>query len=163
MLIKLHKSRRGQAFVESLFVIPLLFMLFIFIVEMGFLVYNWAVINFHTCNTAVVAATKGRFTDEIRLRLAQNINDWTVNSRGYSYDVTGTDPPGSYAEDTVYIYGTDRDTPVQRGSYIHVHVNYPWHFKFFLVDSLSRFAVSEENLRIKVNASVPSEVFNESL
>lgn len=161
MLLKLHRNRRGQAFVESLFVIPLLFMLFIFIVEMGFLMYNWAVLNFYTCSTAVAAATRGQFTDEVRLRLAQNISDWTVNSQGYSYDAAGTALPGSLNNNTVYIYGTDRNTPVQRGSYINVNVNYPWHFKFFLIDSLSRFVVSEESLRIKVNASVPSEVFIE--
>ena len=161
MLNGFHRNRRGQAFVESLFVIPLLFMLFIFIVEMGFLMYNWSVLNFYTCSTAAVAATKGQFTDEVRIRLAQNIDDWTVNSRGYIYDVTGTDLPATPADGTVYIYGTDRNTPVQRGSYINVNVNYPWHFRFFIIDSLSRFVVSEGRLRIKVNASVPSEVFIE--
>jgi Flp pilus assembly protein TadG len=161
MLIRLHRNRRGQAFVESLFVIPLLFMLFMFIVEMGFLMYNWSMLNFYTCSTAVVAATKGQFTDEIRLRLARNIDDWTVNSQGYTYDVTGADPPATPADNTVYIYGTDRNTPVQRGSYINVNVNYPWRCKFFMVDSAARFIVSEERLRLKVNASVPSEVFME--
>ena len=161
MLFKLHKDRRGQAFVESLFVIPLLFMLFIFIFETGFLMYNWAVLNFYTCSTAVTAATKGQFTDEIRLRLAQNINDWTVNSQGYSYDVTGTDPPATPADGTVYIFGTDRSTPIQRGAYINVNINYPWHFKFFIIDSLSRFVVNEEQMWLRVNASVPSEVFIE--
>ncbi len=160
-MFTLHRDRRGQAFVESLFVIPLLFMLFIFIVEMGFLMYNWAVINFHTCNTAVVAATRGQFTDEIRLRLAQNISDWTVNSQGYSYDVFGSDPPMSPAAGTVYIYGTDRNTPAQRGAYINVNVNYPWRFKFFVIDGLSRFVVEEGNLRLKINASAASEVFRE--
>lgn len=161
MLRKLHGNRRGQVFVESLFVIPLLFMLFIFIFEMGFLMYNWAVLNFYTCSTAVTAATKGQFTDEIRLRLAENINHWTVNSQGYSYDITCTDPPATPADDTVYIFGTDRSTPVQRGAYVNVYINYPWHFKFFIIDNLSRFIVNEEQMRIKVNASVPSEVFIE--
>jgi len=141
MLNGFHRNRRGQAFVESLFVIPLIFMLFIFIVEMGFLMYNWSVLNFYTCSTAA--------------------DDWTVNSRGYIYDVTGADPPATPADGTVYIYGTDRNTPVQRGSYINVNVNYPWHYRFFIIDSLSRFVVSEGRLRIKVNASVPSEVFIE--
>ncbi|MFZ5650854.1 MAG: TadE/TadG family type IV pilus assembly protein [Bacillota bacterium] len=161
MLLKLHRDRRGQAFAESLFVIPLLFMLFIFIVEIGFLMYNWAIINFYTGNIAVTAATKGQFTDEIRLRLARNINDWTVNSQGYSYDVFSTDPPLTPADGTVYIFGTDRNTPVQRGTYINVNVNYPWKFKFFIIDSLARFAVNEEKLRLKTHASVPSEVFME--
>ncbi|MFZ5632143.1 MAG: TadE/TadG family type IV pilus assembly protein [Bacillota bacterium] len=161
MLSNLHRDRRGQVFVEALIVIPLLFMLFIFIVEMGFLMYNWSVINFYTGSCAVAAATKGQFSDEIRLRLAENISDWTVNSQGLNYCVTGTDPPAAPAGDTVYIYGTDSGLQVQRGSYITVNVNYPWRFKFFIIDSLSRFAVSEENFRIKANASVPSEVFFE--
>ena len=122
-----------------------------------------SVINFYTSNTAVVAATNGQFTDEIRLRLADNISDWTVNSQGYSYDIAGTDAPGTPADDTVYVYGTDRNTPIQRGSYINVSINYPWHFKLFLIDDLSRWIVSEQQMRIKVNASVPSEVFDESL
>ena len=161
MLLKLHKNRRGQAFVESLFVIPLLFMLFIFIVEISFLMYNFAIINFYTGTMAINAATRGQFNDEVRLNLAQNINDWTVNSQGYSYDVFSATPPAVPADNTVYIYGTDRSTPVQRGSYINVSVNYPWHFKFFIIDSLARFTVSEEKLRLKSNASVPSEVFIE--
>ena len=161
MLLKLHKNRRGQAFVESLFVIPLLFMLFIFIVEISFLMYNFAIINFYTGTMAVNAATRGQFNDEVRLNLAQNINDWTANSQGYSYDVFSPTPPAVPADNTVYIYGTDRSTPVQRGSYINVSVNYPWHFKFFIIDSLARFTVSEEKLRLKSNASVPSEVFIE--
>jgi len=161
MLLKLHKNRRGQAFVESLFVIPLLFMLFIFIVEISFLMYNFAIINFYTGTMAINAATRGQFNDEVRLNLAQNINDWTVNSQGYSYDVFSAPPPAVPADNTVYIYGTDRSTPVQRGSYINVSVNYPWHFKFFIIDSLARFTVSEEKLRLKANASVPSEVFIE--
>ena len=161
MLLKLHKDRRGQAFVESLFVIPLLFMLFIFIVEISFLMYNFAIINFYTGTMAVNAATRGQFNDEVRLNLAQNINDWTANSQGYSYDVFSPPPPAVPADNTVYIYGTDRSTPVQRGSYINVSVNYPWHFKFFIIDSLARFTVSEEKLRLKANASVPSEVFIE--
>lgn len=109
----------------------------------------------------MVSATKGQFTDEVRLRLAQNINDWTVNSQGYSYDVLSTDPPSTPDDNTVYIYGTDRNTPVQRGAYISVNVNYPWKFNFFIIDSLARFAVTEEKLRLKTNASVPSEVFIE--
>lgn len=161
MLRRLHSNRRGQVFMEAMFVIPLLFILFIFIVEMGFLMYNWAVINFHTGSCAVVAATRGQFSDEVRLRLAQNISDWTINSDGYSFDVAGTEVPGAPAGDTVYIYGTDRSFQVQRGSYISVGVNYPWHFKFFIIDGLSRFAVSEEKLRLKTSASVPSEVFFE--
>jgi hypothetical protein len=38
-------------------------MLFIFVVEMGFLMYNWAVINFYTSTTSVTAATQGQFTE----------------------------------------------------------------------------------------------------
>ena len=163
MFQKLHKDKRGQAFIEALFVIPLLFMLFIFIAETGFMMYNWAVLNFYTSNTAVVAATKGQFTDEIRVRLAENISQWTINSQGYSYDISETSAPGIPADNTVYVFGTDRDTPVQRGSYINVSINYPWHFKFFVIDDLSRWIVSDQQMRIKVNASVPSEVFDESL
>jgi len=161
VLKKLHQDRRGQAFVEALFVIPLLFMIFIFILEMGFLMYNWAVINFYTATTSVTAATQGQFTNQIRLDLALKINDWTINSQRYSYDVSGTVPPAEPAEDTVYIYGTDRDTQVQRGTNITVGINYPWHFNFFVVDNLARFVVEEKNIRIKTRAVLPSEVYFE--
>lgn len=161
MQLPLHMDWRGQVFIEALFVIPLLFMLFIFIVETGFLMYNWSVINFYTCSNAVVAAARGQFSDEVRVRLARSISDWTVNSQGYTYDVAGTDPPAAPAEKTVYIFGTDRNTPVQRGTLINVNISYPWHFKFFLIDSAARFIIREESLRLKVNATVSSEVFIE--
>ncbi len=160
---KLHKNQKGQAFIEALFVIPILFMLFMFIVETGFLMYNWAVLNFQNSNAAVISATQGQFTSDTRIRLAQNINDWTINSQDYNYDISGTLPPSDPDKETVYIYGTDSSTPIQRGHYINVSVNYPWNFKFLMIDSLASFVVSEQNIRLKVNATVPSEVFNESL
>lgn len=161
MLLKLHRHSGGQVFVEALVVIPLMFMLLVFIVETGFLMYNWAVINFNTGNCAVAAAAGGGFSDEIRLRLAENIDRWTVGSRGLSYDVAGTGPPATPSGDTVYIYGTDSSLQVQRGCYINVNVIYPWHFHTFIMDSLARFAVSEERLLIRSNALVTSEVFFE--
>lgn len=161
MFLKLHKDRRGQVFIEALIVIPLLFMIFCFIIEMGYLMYNWAVINYYVCNTAEAAATRGQFTGEVRARLAAKVSDWTVNGREYNYDVSGTAPPGALDSNTVYIYGTGMNTPVQRGSYINVNINCPWHFKFFLIDSLMSYVASEESMRLKVNAMAQSEVFIE--
>lgn len=161
MFLKLHRDRRGQVFIEALIVIPLLFMIFCFILEFGYLMYNWAVINYYACNTAEVAATKGQFTSAIRAQMAAKISDWTVNGKGYNYDVGGTSLPGALDDNTVYIYGTDMSTPVQRGSYINVNINYPWHFKLFLIDSMMRYITSNEQIRIKVNAIAQSEVFIE--
>lgn len=160
---KLNKNQEGSVFIEALYVIPILFMLFIFIVETGFLIYNWAVINFYNSNAAAVSATQGQFTPEIRAKLAQNISDWTINSQGFTYDILGNGPPALPDGNTVYIYGTDYDAPVQRGSFIMVNIDYPWHFNSFMIASLTRFAISEHNIRLKANASVPSEVFYEGL
>ena len=161
MFKKFHKDRRGQVFIEALIVIPLLFMIFCFVIEMGYLMYNWAVINYYVCSTAEAAAIKGQFTSEVRAQLAAKVSDWTVNSQGYNYDAGGADPPGAPDNNTVYIYGTDMNTPVQRGSYINVNISYPWHFKLFLIDSLMSYVVSEDSLRLKVNAAAQSEVFIE--
>ncbi|SFH33854.1 TadE-like protein [Desulfotomaculum arcticum] len=161
MLLKLHRDRRGQTFIEMLFVFPLLFMLFSFIVEMGFLVYDWAVLNYQCGTTAVKAATTGQLTSTLRESLAADIISWSANGKDYTYIVDGTGPPGTKDLNTVYIYGTDENTPVQRGQYITISVDYPWHYKFFLTDALASWVVSEKDLRLKVNASVPSEVFIE--
>lgn len=161
MLKVILKDRRGQAYIEMLFVFPLLFMLFSFIVETGYLMYDWAVINYQTSTAAVSAATEGQFNDTIRLRLAENIRKWTVNGRDYNYSYGGTTPPGSPEQDTVYIYGTGSNEQVQRGNYIHVSVDYPWRFKFFLIDALGSWIIDEKNLRLSVSCSFPSEVYFE--
>jgi len=161
MFRRINNDSRGQVFIEALFVIPLLFMIFCFIVEMGYLMYNWSVVNYYVCNTAEVSATKGQFTSEVRVGLAGKLADWTVSGQEYNYDVSGTSAPGALDNSTVYIYGTDMNTPVQRGTYINVNINYPWHFKIFLIDSMMRYLASDEQMRLKVNASAQSEVFLE--
>jgi len=147
--------------IEFMFVFALLFMLFTFISEMGFLLYDWAVVNYQASTAAVNAATKGQFSNEIRLRLAQGIHDWSVNGKNCTYNVAGADPPGSPDGSTVYIYGTDQDTPVQRGQYISVNVDFPWRFRFFLINTLAQWVIDEKDLRLRVNAVFPSEVFIE--
>jgi hypothetical protein len=42
-----------------------------------------------------------------------------------------------------------------------VGINYPWHFKFFVIDELAGFVTQEKNIRIKTRAILPSEVFFE--
>lgn len=161
MMLKLHRDRRGQTFVEILFVFPLLFMLFSFIIEIGFLVYDWAVLNYQSGTVAVAAATTGQFTSTLRESLAADLISWSANGKNYTYNVDGTGPPGTMDSNTVYIYGTDENTPIQRGQYITISVGYPWHFKFFLIDALASWVVNESDLRLHVNAAVPSEVFIE--
>lgn len=160
-LKSLHRDRRGQSAVEMLFVFPLLFMLFTFMFEMGYLLYDWAVINYHTSTIAVSSATTGQFSNTIRLRLVQNLHDWTVNGKGYTYNADISSAPVTTDKNTVYIYGSDENTAVQRGQYIFVNVDYPWHFKFFLIDALAGWIVNEQDMRLHVNAAFPSEVFYE--
>lgn len=161
MFKKIHRDSRGQAAVEALFVFALKFMLFTFITEFGFLLYDWAVINYQAGTTAVSAATAGQFSNAIRLRLAQNLHDWTVNGKDYSYSVDGVSAPAAADSKTVYIYGSDENTPVQRGQYIYVGVDYPWQFKFFMIDVLASWVIDQKDLRLRVNAAFPSEVFFE--
>ncbi|OPX92849.1 MAG: hypothetical protein A4E53_00336 [Pelotomaculum sp. PtaB.Bin104] len=160
-MLKLHRNHSGQASLEMLFVLPILFMIFTFIYESGFLLYDWAVINYNTSTTAVRAATTGQFTNQIRLSLAQNMHDWSVVGKNLTYDVSGIGPPGATDNTTAYIYGTDEGTPVQRGQYIFVNVDYPWHFRFFALDALASWVIDEKNMRLHVNAAFPSEVFFE--
>jgi len=160
-LKSLHWDRRGQSSVEMLFVFPLLFMLFTFMFEMGYLLYDWTVINYHTSTIAVSSATTGQFSNTIRLRLAQNLHDWTVNGKGYTYNADSSSAPVTTDQNTVYIYGSDENTAVQRGQYIFVNVDFPWHFKFFLIDAIAGWIVNEEDMRLHVNAVFPSEVYYE--
>lgn len=120
-----------------------------------------SVINYQVSTAAVRSATTGQFSNTIRTGLAQNLTEWTVNGRDYVYNVVGTVPPVAADDNTVYIYGSDQNTQVQRGQYISVSLDYPWHFRFFLIDNLSRWVVDQNDLRLRVNALFPSEVFFE--
>ncbi len=163
MFNNLIQDRRGQGSVEALFVFPLLFMIFWSIVEFGFLMYDWAVISYNASTSAVTAATVGQFNDSVRLQLAQNLQNWTVNGQTFTYDAGGAASPGSFDENTVYIWGTDKDTPVQKGEYIQVYISYPIKMQLFLFDVLGSWVVSDESFRLRMDFAFPSEVYFENL
>lgn len=160
---RLYKDSRGQGTIEALLVFPLLFMLFWCIVEFGFLMYDWAVISYNVSTSAVTSATVGQFNDSVRLQLAQNIQSLTSNGKSYTYNVAGTSGPATMDGNTVYIWGTDKDTRVQKGDYIRVNVSYPIKLQLFLFDALGSLVVNQENFRLNMDFAFPSEVYFESL
>jgi len=159
--LSMRKDCRGSVSIEALFVLPVLLMLFFFIIEMGFVMYNWAVVNHAASAAAVEAAMSGRFSADIRQAAAEHIRDWTTDGKDMSMNALGTAPPGSVGPNTIYVYGTDANTDVQRGNMIEVGVMYPFRFRTFFFDTLGQWVTEENQVVLKVNMKAASEVFFE--
>jgi Flp pilus assembly protein TadG len=159
--LSIRKDCRGSVSIEALFVLPVLLMLFFFIIEMGFVMYNWAVVNHAASAAAVEAAMTGRFSADIRQATADHIRNWTTDGDSMSLNALGTAPPGSVNPNTIYVYGTDANTDVQRGGVIDVGVAYPFRFRTFFFDTLGRWVTGENQVVLRVNMKAASEVFFE--
>lgn len=156
-----RKDSRGSVSIEALFIVAILLMLFFFIVEMGFLMYDWAVINHAASAAAVEAAMNGRFSAGIRQAMAEHIRKMTTEGNAMGTDASGTSPPGSVNPGIIYVYGTDANMNVQRGGTITVGVAYPFRFKTFLFDALGRWLTGENQVVLKVKMTAVSEVYFE--
>lgn len=152
------KNERGQAFIEMLFVLPLLLMLAFFIIEMGFVMYDLAVVNYAASSAAVEAARQGQFTTETGERTMAYLRDWSSN--GGNFNLVRSNVPGNDL-DSIVVYGPGADEQFQRGDIITIGVCYPVRFKTFLMDALASWTVDEQELILKARASAVSEVYFE--
>ncbi|RKO66401.1 TadE/TadG family type IV pilus assembly protein [Desulfofundulus salinus] len=156
-----RKDSRGSVSIEALFIVAVLLMLFFFIVEMGFLMYDWAVVNHAASAAAVEAAMNGRFSADIRQATAEHIRKMTTEGSTMGIDALETSLPGSVNPGTIYVYGTDPNSNVQRGGKIAVGVAYPFRFKTFLFDALGRWLIGENQIVLKAGMTAASEVYFE--
>lgn len=156
MIARLMRDGRGSPSLEALFVLPVILMLFFMIVETGFIMYDWATVNYAAASAAVSAAREGKFSEGVRSGTADYLRDWTTNGRAFIYDETATDP---YEDSgTVVIWGTAPDQNVERNSPIVVGVVYPVKFKILLADNLWKWMVKEETITLKARSAALSEV-----
>jgi len=156
---KLLKDTRGLSTVELLWVLPVLFMMFLFIIESSFIMYDFAVVNYFTSTAAEKAAMEGGFNDTIRQSLQTNLRNWTSNGKTYSFDTSGTS--GYYSPGVVVVYGTDGNTQVHRGDDIEVGVVYPVRFKTFIIRGAFQWIVEQKELTLKAQAVSTSEKYFE--
>lgn len=151
-------DKRGQAFIEMLFVLPLLLLIFFVIMEMGFVMYDFAVVNYAASSAAVEAARKGQFDDDV----ADRVENYLVNysSNGKNVQVVRSEFNVTYSTQ-ITLWGPDSGSRFQRGDIITVGVNYPVRFKLFFIDSLAKWVVDECSLTLKSSASAMSEPYIE--
>lgn len=161
MLGKFFGEQRGQTFLELLIALPIIFLMIYSAFEFGSLFYNKAIINYSSSVAAVKAATKGQFSGEIRQSQADFIKNWAIGGKEYTYLVNDTNEPSVPSENTVYIYGTDKDTEIQRGSGISGYVIYPLKFKVPLMNKLGSVMTEDKLLIMRTHFDIPSEVFFE--
>lgn len=152
------KDVRGIAIVELLWVLPVLLMMFLFIIESAFIMYDFAIVNYFTSTAAEKAAMEGSFNDTIRQSLQNNLK-WTSNGKSYSADTSGTS--GYYSPGVIVIYGTDKTTQVQRGDDIVVGTVYPIRFKTFIIRGAFQWVVEQKELTLKAQAVSTSERYFE--
>lgn len=155
----LLRGERGNSLIEALLVLPVFLMIFFLLTEMGFVVYDWAVVNYATASAAARASSEGRFSESIRQETAAYLRQWTVNGKEMAVDFLAGAP--YYSGDTIVIWGTPAGTNVQRGQEIVVGVVYPVRFKTFLVGTLGQWLIREEQLTLKTRATAISEEFFE--
>ncbi|MGI9951345.1 TadE/TadG family type IV pilus assembly protein [Moorellaceae bacterium AZ2] len=155
----MKRSGRGNVFVEAIITLPIFLILLFGLLEFGFLMYDWAVLNYATATTAARAAVEGKFSEDLRLDLANFVNQWTSRGSDLNFDYLAELPYTS--EETVVVWGTDPAVQVQRGGEIEVGVVYPVRFRTLVVEAMAGWTVQEKNLALKTRAVAASEVFYE--
>ena len=153
----LLKDTRAVTLIELLWVLPVLLMMFLFIIESAFIMYDFAVVNYFTSTAAEKSAMEGGFNNTIRQSLQTNLRNWTSNGKAYSFDANGTS--AYYTPSVVVAYGTDKGTQVQRGDEIRVGVVYPVRFKTFIVEGTFQWVVEQTELTLKAQAVSSSEKY----
>lgn len=155
---KFLKNQRGTAFIEWLIILPMIIMIISFGIEMGFAMYDFATINYVASATAIEAARKGEFDDEVAVRTAEYLTNWT--SVGKRMDIVRSDTAITEPEQVV-VWGPPTGEKFQRGQMITVGLSYPIEFKAFYMDTLAHWIVADQRLALKARASAPSEVYFE--
>lgn len=158
-MFRMLRSRRGNAFVEALFVLPVYIFFIVAILESGFLVYNWAVVNYATSSAAVKAAVQGQFTPAIRQEAADYLRDWTLDGKTMNGDYMALSP--RVEGNTIVVWGTDPNQRVHRGGNVVVGIVYPVRFKLLSVGGLGSWLVQQYDLTLKTRAVVMSERYFE--
>lgn len=158
-VLKFRKDDRGNAFVESLWVLPVLLMMFLFIFEAAFVMYDMAVINYHTSTAATNAAIEGCFTEDIRVKLEDNLQKWTTHGKSGNFTFDHDEDSPYDAEGVVVIYGSDMATQVERGDDIEVGVRYPLKFKSFVIEESFHWVVKDRDVSLKAWAVTSSEKY----
>lgn len=155
------RRRKGSVTLEMLANLPILLIILTFIIEGGFIMYDWAVINYATASAAVNAAANGGFSEAIRLQTADYLQRWTSEGKDIEFYVLAEQSPESGSGNEAVVWGTDPEFKVQRGEDIEVGVYYPIKFKVFIMDALSNFLVQENHIALRAHAVAPSEVYFE--
>ncbi len=152
------KNIKGQAFIEMLFVLPLFLLIFVVIIEMGFVMYDYAVINYAASTAAVEAARQGDFNLSVQQRTAEYLTHWTSNKaiQGFVFAPEGSSPT---ADDEIIVCAPTPGVKYQRGSMMSVKVIYPIKFKLFIIDSLAHWVLQEKQFTLKSHSTAMSEEY----
>ncbi|MFZ5632665.1 MAG: TadE/TadG family type IV pilus assembly protein [Bacillota bacterium] len=86
LIARLMRDGRGSPSLEALFVLPVILMLFFMVVETGFIMCDWATVNYAAASAAVNAAREGKFSEGVRSGTADYLRDWTTNGRAFIYE-----------------------------------------------------------------------------
>ncbi|WP_172839065.1 TadE/TadG family type IV pilus assembly protein [Thermanaeromonas toyohensis] len=98
------KYERGNSLIEALLVLPLFLMLFFLLIEIDFVVCDWAAVNYATASAAAKASSEGRFSESIRQETSSYLKQWTANGKDPGVDFLAGAP--YYSSDTLVIWGT---------------------------------------------------------
>lgn len=152
------RNQKGQTFVEVLFVLPLLLFLFTIIVEMGFIMYDFAVINYTATTIAVESSRQGYFTDDVYNRAADSLKNWTSNGEDLGICRTNVraDDPNS-----IVVWGPRAERQHDRGESITVGICYPVKFKTFIMSAVGEWTDQDNLLYLRSRAVSLSEEYFE--
>ena len=153
-------NKKGSYSLEALFVFPVILMMLIFVAELGFLMYDWAVVNYTVSSTAALAAKEGTFSTAARTSMQNYLKQWTTSGKALTYvNVSGTTYTPSPTQ--AIIYGTPSSSYVQYGGTITVGICFPYKFKTFTVNALSKWFIQNNQMYLRVQSSAISEVYRE--
>ena len=165
IILKCFKNQKGSAFIEWLFILPMIIMIVSFSIEIGFIMYDFATINYAASSMAVEAARKGKFDSDVCSRGARYVQEYTssknIKDMGVRYAPNAVRWPEDCMdnEGAACIWAPWFGFEFQRGDVITVGVCCPVQFKIFYMEQLGHWIIKDNQLYLKAKASALSEPF----
>lgn len=148
------KNQKGFLLIELLFIVPILVMIVSFIIEIGFIMYDMALLNYTASTMAVEAARKGCFDQDIYSRARQGIMQYISEDMPV---VRSTEPVE--AEGSIVVWGPSDTQKFQRGEIISVGIIKPVKFRLLYLDRIAHWVIEEKKFFLRARASAESEVY----
>jgi len=152
------RDERGSYTIETLFIFPIILVVFFLTLWGGVLAYTWSSVNYVAMTFALDAAKEGAVTDEILAAVTERVQHLPLKVEGVGVEIA-TAPQEK--PDRIVVWGPSVGTFYNRGQPISVGIVYPVKVPSPLLRIVGQAVFGSDTIYLKAQATARSEVYRE--